>query len=169
MVDTWNTAVLNEAVANGSIGGGGEGSTTLSGLTDVNLTTPTGGDLLSYDGESSKWVNTAPTAPDAEDISYNNTDSGLTATDVQSAIDELVSTDLLKSKPLSTTTTSVGNVVLSDPDISDSNIVSVVSHTANSMGLIAHSEGGDLMIRFINPSTLTGIASTAVTATIYYL
>lgn len=73
MVDTWNAAVLNEAVANGSIGGGGEGATALSGLTDVNLTDPTDGDLLSYDGSSGKWVNTAPTIPDAEDIPYDQT------------------------------------------------------------------------------------------------
>ena len=71
MVDTWNAAVLNEAVANRSIGGGGEGSTTLSGLTDVNLTTPTDGDLLSYDSVSNKWINIC--AP--KGVNYSETEA----------------------------------------------------------------------------------------------
>ena len=40
-------------------GGGGGGSSSLAGLTDVNLTTPTDGQVLSYDGNNSKWVNGA--------------------------------------------------------------------------------------------------------------
>ena len=36
-------------------GNGGGGSSTLSGLSDVTLTTPTSGQVLKYDG--SKWVN----------------------------------------------------------------------------------------------------------------
>ena len=39
---------------------GGGGSSTLASLTDVNLTTPTDGQVLTYDGNSSKWVNTTP-------------------------------------------------------------------------------------------------------------
>ena len=40
---------------------GGGGSSTLSGLSDVNLTTPTNDQVLKYDSSSSKWVNgTAP-------------------------------------------------------------------------------------------------------------
>lgn len=38
-------------------GGGGGGSSTLAGLTDVDLTTPTDGQALVYDANSSKWVN----------------------------------------------------------------------------------------------------------------
>ena len=37
--------------------GGGGGSSTLAGLTDVDLTTPTDGQVLSYDGTNNKWVN----------------------------------------------------------------------------------------------------------------
>ena len=41
--------------------GGGGGSSTLSGLSDVNLNTPTNDQVLKYDSSSSKWVNgTAP-------------------------------------------------------------------------------------------------------------
>lgn len=37
--------------------GGGGGSSTLAGLTDVNLTTPSNNQILKYDSNSSKWVN----------------------------------------------------------------------------------------------------------------
>ena len=37
--------------------GGGGGSSSLAGLSDVDLTTPTDGQVLTYDGNSSKWVN----------------------------------------------------------------------------------------------------------------
>jgi len=37
------------------------GSATLDGLTDVVITTPSDGQVLSYDNASSAWVNTAPT------------------------------------------------------------------------------------------------------------
>lgn len=37
--------------------GGGGGSSSLSGLDDVNLTSPTNGQLLQFDSTSQKWVN----------------------------------------------------------------------------------------------------------------
>lgn len=37
--------------------GGGGGSSSLAGLSDVDLTTPTDGQVLTYDGNNSKWVN----------------------------------------------------------------------------------------------------------------
>lgn len=39
------------------ISGGGSGSSTLSGLTDVDLSSPTNEQVLTYDATSSKWVN----------------------------------------------------------------------------------------------------------------
>ncbi len=38
-------------------GGGGGGSSTLAGLTDVDITTPTDGQVLSYDSVNQEWVN----------------------------------------------------------------------------------------------------------------
>ena len=38
-------------------GSGGGGSSTLSGLTDVNLSGVADGDNLEYDSNSNKWVN----------------------------------------------------------------------------------------------------------------
>lgn len=40
-------------------GGGGGGSSTLSGLTDVDITTPSNGQVLKYDSTSQKWENAA--------------------------------------------------------------------------------------------------------------
>lgn len=41
------------------IAGGGGGSSTLSGLTDTAINSPTGGEILSYDSANSVWVNSA--------------------------------------------------------------------------------------------------------------
>lgn len=60
---------------------------TLATLLDVDLGTLSEDDILTYDETADKWVNAG--ARTAEDISYDNTDSGLEATDVQGAIDEL--------------------------------------------------------------------------------
>lgn len=38
-------------------GGGGGGSSTLAGLSDVDITTPTDGQVLSYDSVNQEWVN----------------------------------------------------------------------------------------------------------------
>lgn len=42
-------------------GSGGGGSSTLAGLTDVNLSSPSNNEVLKYDSSSQKWVN----APDS--------------------------------------------------------------------------------------------------------
>lgn len=68
--------------------GGGGGASAMSDLTDVQLTSLANGQVLVYDGTASKWVNTGLTAAD---ISYDNTTSGLVATKVGAAIDELAS------------------------------------------------------------------------------
>lgn len=60
---------------------------TLATLLDVDLGTLNEEDILTYDETAEKWVNAG--ARTAEDIAYDNTDSGLEATDVQAAIDEL--------------------------------------------------------------------------------
>lgn len=42
-------------------GGGGGGSSTLAGLSDVNLSSPTDGQVLVYDDTNDEWVNANPT------------------------------------------------------------------------------------------------------------
>lgn len=56
-VQVTDDAGNNKTVVN--IQGGGGGSSSLAGLTDVDLTAPTDGQVLSYDGNNSKWVNGA--------------------------------------------------------------------------------------------------------------
>lgn len=60
----------------------------LHDLTDVNISLPSDGQALLYDSANNKWVN-GDVAGSASDITYDNTGSGLTATDVQEAIDEI--------------------------------------------------------------------------------
>src|SRR5690606_23505485 len=48
-----------------------------------------GGDFYIYSGSSGWQIVTIPTSSPADEGSYDNTTSGLTATDVQAAIDEL--------------------------------------------------------------------------------
>ena len=49
-------AANGQISANVGVGGGG-GSSTLTGLTDVNIVTPSDGEVLKYDNASGKWVN----------------------------------------------------------------------------------------------------------------
>lgn len=49
----------NLDIIDANLGGGG-GSSSLAGLSDVNLTTPTDGQVLTYDGNNSEWVNANP-------------------------------------------------------------------------------------------------------------
>lgn len=42
-----------------AIAGGGGGSSTLAGLTDTDISSPTNGQVLAYDSTESKWVNAA--------------------------------------------------------------------------------------------------------------
>lgn len=61
-------------------------STSLSGLTDVALTSLAAGQSLFYDATAQKWVNGSISA---SSVNYTNATSGLSATKVQAAIDEV--------------------------------------------------------------------------------
>ena len=64
---------------------------TLHDLTDVAISLPSDGQVLTYNNSTSKWTNQSIPTPtvDADDVSYDNTSSGLTATNVQDVIDEV--------------------------------------------------------------------------------
>lgn len=57
-LQTTNKTIIG-AINEVAQGGGGGGSSTLAGLTDVTLTTPTDGQALIYDSATDKWVNGA--------------------------------------------------------------------------------------------------------------
>ena len=72
--------------------GGGGGATTLAALTDTSISNPAAGQGLIYNATSGKWENGAiGGGGTASATTYNNTTSGLNATNVQDAIDELKS------------------------------------------------------------------------------
>lgn len=96
-------------------GGGSGGSSTFAGLDDVSISNLQNGQIPKYNSTTQKWENSNEsggggtvadvevdgvsvvnqqgvakiTTPDADDIDYDNQQSGLSATDVQSALDEL--------------------------------------------------------------------------------
>ena len=56
------TGAINEVAQ----GGGGGGSSTLAGLSDVNLTSLSDGDFLVYDGTEQEWVNETIASAESE-------------------------------------------------------------------------------------------------------
>jgi len=81
---------LVEAINEVAESGGGGGSSTLAGLTDTNIVDQTNGQILKWDSMILKWVNADEgNGGTASSVAYDNTDSGLQATDVQEAIDEV--------------------------------------------------------------------------------
>lgn len=75
---TADAYILTITDANGSYdtpnlkGGGGSGSSALSELTDVDLNNLAAGNVLIYDAESSKWVNTGLKVSNLADVAFTN-------------------------------------------------------------------------------------------------
>lgn len=73
---TADTYILTITDANGSYdtpnlkGSGGSGSSTLAELTDVDLNDLAAGNVLIYDAENSKWVNTALKVSNLADVAF---------------------------------------------------------------------------------------------------
>ena len=66
--------------------------TSIANLTDVDITNISDGQILKWSAADQEFVNAnegGAITVDAEDVNYDNTTSGLTATDVQDAIDEV--------------------------------------------------------------------------------
>lgn len=84
----WTTITIGDTTKNiPSGGGGGGGSSTLAGLTDTTISSPSSGQILAYDSATSKWVNTTekdPTVPAwakaANKPSYTASEVGALAT-----------------------------------------------------------------------------------------
>ena len=53
-------------------GGGGGGASEINDLTDVNITTPSNGQVLSYDSTNQEWVNTTPSGGGGNSITYGS-------------------------------------------------------------------------------------------------
>ena len=61
-----NSKTLTGAINEVAQGGGGGGSSTLAGLSDVNLSNLADGDFLVYDGTEQEWVNEAIASAESE-------------------------------------------------------------------------------------------------------
>lgn len=72
---------INEVAA----GGGGGGSSTLAGLTDTDISSPTNGQVLKYNSTSSKWVNAAESGGGSSNylvFTYTNSNNAWSFTSV---------------------------------------------------------------------------------------
>lgn len=111
----WKNVQYKDGKMRTSEGGGGGGSSTFAGLDDVSFSNLQDGQVPKYNSTTQKWENANESGgggtvtdvtvdgtsvvnpqgvaeietPDADGIEYDNQQSGLSATDVQSAIDEL--------------------------------------------------------------------------------
>lgn len=117
--DAWEQAgTLDPTVMYFITDGQSGGSSTLAGLSDVNLTNPTDGQLLKYNGTSGKWENAGiindTTASASSVYSSNKTDTLLSAK--QNSTDNSLDT---------TNKTIVGAINEHELDISTMNIASV--------------------------------------------
>ena len=70
-------------------------ATELNNLSDVTITSAQNGQTLKYNSTTQKWENANESGGGtAAQVSYDNTSSHLSATDVQGAIDELADSDI---------------------------------------------------------------------------
>lgn len=92
-VDTYTITMTDGSTATFTVTNG-TGST-FAELGDVSLSNLQNGDVPKWNSTTQKWENGAggSASIDADDVTYDNTSSGLTATNVQDAIDELASAD----------------------------------------------------------------------------
>ena len=107
-------------------------SASIDSLTDTNISNVSNGQVLKYDSATSKWVNgTDSGATSASGVSYDNTTSELSSTNVQDAIDEVVG-DMAKAPTIYEQTLVAGNtsVAFSNVTTTSSSIVEVGTSVA---------------------------------------
>lgn len=110
----------------------------------------------------------------AKDISYDNTESGATATDVQGALDELNNGLTVKTYELTSTTNYYGNVDVPTNIVRPSTgAILSCSNDGNNKAFapIGVKTSDKYILRFYNYATTTSdvVANTSVTVTIYYI
>lgn len=119
----------NLDIIDANLGGGG-GSSSLAGLSDVNLTTPTDGQVLTYDGNTSKWKNANPSGGGSKHTIVDEND---------------------QTMPSRTYLKFAGNVVVTDDSVNDETVVTVTggggggSHTYSTSEQIVGTWLGDTL------------------------
>ena len=81
----WTTRVAEVSLIKAA-----SGASALTELSDVTISFPTDGQVIKYDSSSDKWINANDEGGGtASDITFDNTGTGLTSTNVQNAIVEV--------------------------------------------------------------------------------
>lgn len=113
---------VSYAMGQKSAGGGSGGSSTLSGLTDVDISNPTDGQTLVYDAASSKWVNGSGgggstnqifvfTPADTDKVTIGGTDYSLFYSDPDPLRFFLASPDVINSALLTVQLTDIETLI----------------------------------------------------------
>ena len=115
--------------------------------------------------------NVLTTPSDADDINYDNTQSGLTATNAQDAIDEINSSLIEltpKTKPFDDTTNAQGNIVISSIDTSTTLVLGLITDNGSVEWRFGATSSKQLVINFYTTNN-TVLTNTRVTGTVYYM
>ena len=151
MINTWNPAELNQKInqleaiikaqdveANPT----GEATET---LTKIGID----GDIYSFTAETT-----------AADVSYDNTASGLTADDVQDAIDEIVANPVITKIEVTASTNASGKITLSATDVPLDKLVSVIVKSPTGYNVLPYRGSSAYGVIVTEQGTVTPVAST---------
>ena len=141
-------------------GNGGGGSSTLSGLSDVTLTTPTNGQVLKYDG--SKWVN--GTGGGSSGHTYSTTEQEIgTWVDGSTLYEKTIS---LQNVTLTANTSTLVEITDYVPNIAYGiSVEGFFTYNNNNMTLPYYNGQYNVYIGFVS-NTKVGIYRTASTITV---
>ena len=131
--------------------GGGGGSSTLAGLTDVDITTPTDGQVLSYDSVNQEWVNADVGDASKVELTQAEYDALEQAGQIDPTVLYFITDGQSGNEIIDDTTTSASKVWSSDK--TDSEIQAVASDVATKQDDLM---GGSLSNVDLNDYKTTG-------------
>ena len=102
----------------------------------------------------------AITTPEAEDIQYDNTTSGLTADDVQAAIDEIVANPVITKIEVTASTNASGKITISATDVPLDKLVSVIVKSPTGYNALSYRGSTSYGVVITEQGTVTPVAST---------
>lgn len=136
-------------------GSGGSSVSALDDLSDVDITSASSGDVLTYDG--SDWVNDSISVS-ADDVSYDNTDSGLTATNVQDAIDEVSQLSIPWKDIIGTLEAGQTSITLTDISITSNSVIEIFTDSDVDYNSVTVSSGAVIVTFDEQPTNIQVMA-----------
>ncbi len=100
--------------------------------------------------------------PEAEAIQYDNTDSGLTADNVQDAIDEIVANPIIVKADITGTTNSSGKITISATDVPLDKLVSIIVKSPTGYNTLPYRGSTSYGVIITEQGTITPVANTEV-------